>query len=247
MLEKYLQEIGLSEKEAQTYLALLQVDNESIQDLSKRTGINRTTVYPVLETLEKKGLVSEIQIGKKTHYEAAPPERLETFVERQKVVLEERADRLKDIIPQIKSVQREKGERPIVKYFDGRDGAISAYEDFYGFEDPSPKDGFFALNSDLLNEVFSEQEFEKFRKIRKGKNINAFVVYNRKSGPRDFENSSKQIHLSSEYPISCDMAVIDDKVIISTLGENVSSVLLKSKDIAQTFKSIIKYILDSKA
>ncbi len=247
MLEKYLQEIGLSEKEAQIYLALLQVDNESIQDLSKRTSINRTTVYPVLETLEKKGLVSEIQIGKKTHYEAAPPERLETFVERQKVVLEERAGRLKDIIPQIKSVQREKGERPIVKYFDGRDGAISAYEDFYSFEGTSPKEGFFALNSDLLNEVFSEQEFEKFRKIRKGKNINAFVVYNRKDGPKDFENSSKQIHLPSEYPISCDMAVIDDKVIISTLGENVSSVLLKSKDIAQTFKSIIKYILDSKA
>lgn len=60
MLEKYLQEIGLSEKEAQIYLALLQVDNDSIQGLSNRTKINRTTLYPVLESLSKKGLVSEI-------------------------------------------------------------------------------------------------------------------------------------------------------------------------------------------
>ena len=94
MLEKYLQEIGLSEKEAQMYLALLQVDSESIQELAKRTGINRTTVYPVLETLKKKGLVSEIQIGKKTYYSAASPERLETFIERQKVLLEEKSRRI---------------------------------------------------------------------------------------------------------------------------------------------------------
>lgn len=246
MLEKYLQEIGLSEKEAQIYLALLQVDNESIQDLAKRTGINRTTVYPVLETLEKKGLVSEVQIGKKTHYEAAPPERLETFVERQRAVLEEHSQRLKEIVPQIKSLQREQGERPIIKYFDGRDGVISAYEEFYNFETKEEKDGYFILNSDLLSEVFSEQEFEKFRKIRKGKKISAHVIYNRKAGVRDFDHTDKQVHISGDFPITCDIAIVDDKLIISTLGDNVSSVLLRSKDIASTFKSLIKYILDGK-
>ncbi len=246
MLEKYLQEIGLSEKESQVYLALLQVDNESIQDLAKRTGINRTTVYPVLETLEKKGLVSEVQVGKKVNYEAAAPERLETFVERQKVILDERSLRLKEIVPQIKSLQREKGERPIIKYFDGRDGAISAYEEFYNFKASEQKDGYFILNSDLLAEVFSEKEFEKFRKMRSGKKISANVIYNRKDGERDFDTSDKQIHISGDYPITCDIAIVDDKVIISTLGENVSSVLLRSKDIATTFKTLIRYILDTK-
>ncbi len=226
------------------YLALLQVDNESIQDLAKRTGINRTTVYPVLETLEKKGLVSEVQVGKKTHYEAAAPERLETFVERQKMILEERSQRLKEIVPQIKSLQREQGERPVIKYFDGRDGAISAYEEFYNFETQEEKDGYFVLNADLLSEVFSEHEFEKFRKIRKGKKISAHVVYNRKEGIKEFDNTDKQVHISSDFPITCDIAVVDDKLIISTLGDNVSSVLLRSKDIASTFKSLIKYILD---
>lgn len=72
-----------------------------------------------------------MQVGKTIHYQAAPPERLETYIERQKVVLDEHASRLKDIIPQIKSIQREGGERPIVKYFEGREGAISAYEEFY--------------------------------------------------------------------------------------------------------------------
>ncbi len=118
MFEKYLEEIGLSDKEASVYVALLQVDHDSVLDLSKRTGINRTTIYPVLETLAKKGLVSEMQIDKKVHYKAEPPERLESFVERRKLNFEEQSKRLKDIVPQLKSIQRESGERPVVKCAD---------------------------------------------------------------------------------------------------------------------------------
>ena len=65
MLEKYLQDIGLNEKESKVYLALLAVDNSSVLDLSKKTELNRSTTYVVLETLAKKGLVSETTVGKK--------------------------------------------------------------------------------------------------------------------------------------------------------------------------------------
>lgn len=130
MLEKYLQEIGLSDKEAAVYLALLATDNSSVIELANKTKIKRPTVYVILENLSKKGLVSETTVSKKTHYQAEPPERLETFTERQKITLDERAKRLKDIIPQIKSVQRESGERPVVRFFEGREGTISTNEDF---------------------------------------------------------------------------------------------------------------------
>ncbi len=245
MLEKYLEEIGLSDKEAAVYLALLQVENSAITDLAKKTKINRTTVYPVLQSLEKKGLTSEVQVGKTIHYQAAPPERLETYIERQKVVLDEHASRLKDIIPQIKSIQREEGERPVVKMFEGRDGAISAYEEFYSFDSSEEKKGYFIINTDLLEEVFTEKEREKFRGLRKGRKVDAHVIYSRKGGERDFEVTPQKKRIPSEYLINCDIAIVDDKVIISTLGDNVSSILLKSKDIALTFKNIISYILKS--
>lgn len=246
MLEKYLQELGLSEKEAQIYLALLQVDNESIQDLAKRTEINRTTVYPVLETLEKKGLVSEVQIGKKTHYEAAAPERLETFVERQRAVLEERSQRLKDIIPQIKSIQREEGERPVIKYFEGRDGLISAYEEFYGGLDTSKREGYFIYNRDLINETFTHNEQEKFAKIRLGKEVFPVTVYTYNSDFA-FKTKGERVKVDqSKYPILADITIIDDKIMACTLNEKVSSVLIHSKDLAITIGSLVKYINDSK-
>ncbi len=245
MLEKYLEEIGLSEKESQIYLALLAVDSESIQDLAKRTGINRTTVYPVLETLEKKGLVSEVQKGKKVEYVAAPPERLETFVERQKVVLEERAERLKDIIPQIKSIQRESGEKPIVKYFEGREGAIAAHEEFYEMHDSKAREGYFIYNQDLMMQTFTLSEREKFRKIRVGKLVSPISVYSNNEGDIAFSTQGKRKRISEDkYPISSDIVIIEDRILIGTLGDRISSILIKSKDLATTLASLVKYIND---
>lgn len=247
MLEKYLQELGLSEKEAQIYLALLQVDNENIQDLSKRTGINRTTVYPVLETLEKKGLVSEVQIGKKTHYEAAAPERLETFVERQKIILEERSERLKEIIPEIKSIQREKGERPVIKLFEGREGAITAYEEFFNIKAVEHKEGYFLFNQNTLQDVFTERERQKFRDIRLGKEVYPNTIYNNSEGEGVFKTEGNRYRLDGKrYPIKIDMTVIGDSLILTTLGKEVFSLVIKSSDIADTFVSLFKYIHDTK-
>lgn len=247
MLEKYLEEIGLSDKEATVYLALLQVENSPVSDIAKKTKINRTTVYPVLQSLEKKGLASEVQVGKTIHFQAAPPERLETYVERQKVVLEEHAARLKDIIPQIKSIQREEGERPIVKMFEGRDGAISAYEEFYQLHDKGTKDGYFIFNRDLLDAEYTEKEKEKFAKIRIGKGVTPTSVYTRKAGDFPFISEGRRVRIDSEkYPLLCDITIIEDRLIISTLGSSAISILIKSTDIAKTLASLVSYINDNR-
>ncbi len=88
MLEKFLQDVGLNEKEAKVYLYLVAVDHASVLDIAKKTLIKRPTVYTTLQSLAKKGLASETTVGKKTHYQAEPPERLETYVERRKLELD---------------------------------------------------------------------------------------------------------------------------------------------------------------
>ncbi len=241
MFEQYLQEIGLSEKEARIYLALVQVDRNTVQELATRTKINRTTVYPVLESLQKKGLVSEIQEGKKVEFMAEPPERLETFAERQRVVFEEHAARLKDIIPQIKSIEREQGERPVVKYFEGRDGAVAAYEEFYdSVANSEEENGYFVYNRDLVEKVYTEKEMQRFRDIRVGKNFRPVTVYNYASGEFSFQTPGTRTRIDNvKYPITCDITIAKDRIVITTLGDRVSAFLLISKDIADTLKSLI--------
>jgi sugar-specific transcriptional regulator TrmB len=245
MLEKYLQDLGLNEKEAIIYIALLQVDTASVVSLAKKTSINRSTTYTVLDSLAKKGLVSEIQIGKKTHYQAEKPERLETYVEKRKIILEEQSKRLKDIIPMLKTVTRESGERPVVKYFEGRDGIVSSTEEFFAGEEKNDLAYFFYPN-DLMDEALTEAEKKYFHTIRNDKNIKAKVLYTRKGGDLASDAMGERLRIDEKaYPITCDIAIYKDKVRMNTMGKSFSGIFIRSKDIADTLRSIFNLAYDN--
>ena len=245
MFQKYLEDIGLSDKEVSVYLALLAVLNASVLDLAKKTKIKRPTVYVVLDSLLKKGLVSETTIGKKTYYYAEPPERLETFIEKQKLALEESHKTLKDIIPQIKSISRDTGERPVVKYFEGKEGIISAIEDF--LSDTDVKDGTTHLlyPKDLLEEVFTEADRKKYREMRIGKNIKSKVLYTSEKSERPSDDTGERIKIDgSKYPITCDISIYKDRVRINILGKKLSGIFIRSQDLADTLRSLFNLAFD---
>lgn len=246
-LSKYLEEIGLSEKEAKVYLALLQFDTANIQQITEKSKINRTTVYPILESLTKKGLVHESITDKKTAYEAVPPEHLETFIEQQKLVLQEKLERLKEVIPQIKSIQREKGERPIIKFYEGHEGVFSAYEEFYRMHTSESKQGYFIFNRDLVQKKFSDKDLNRMRDIRINSKVEANTVYTAKNAGDTFSRAGNRLKLDfDKFPILTDISIIEDRIIVTTLSDKTSSFLIKSKDLAETLKSLITYILERK-
>lgn len=242
MFEKFLEELGLSDKESKVYLALLEVENDSVIDLSNKTGINRTTIYPVLESLSKKGLISEVKLDKKVRYAAESPERLETYVERRKIQLEEQEKRLKDIIPQLKSTQRESGERPLIKTYEGEAGAFNTAEEL--FSRKSDEDLFFSVYSkDLLDEIFPEPVRKKYRNQRLNRKLKSVVVANDTKGILiNDDNGERLVIDNKKYPIKCDIGVFGDTVRVTTLGKSVNSILITSSDVADTIKSLIKYI-----
>ena len=247
MLEKYLQDIGLTDKESLVYLSLLAVEHASVLDLANKTKIKRPTVYVVLESLSKKGLVSETTVGKKTHYHAEPPERLETFVERQKIALEESQKVLKDIIPQIKSVARDSGERPVVKYFEGREGIISANDElFAGIEQGGEKVTYLIYPKDLVEDIFTDKEREKYRSMRISQDIKSKSIYSSEKGDKPSDSTGDRIKIDGKrYPITCDISIYKDRVRISILEEKLSGIFIRSKDFAETLKSVFKLAFDN--
>ncbi len=246
MLEKYLQDIGLSDKEATIYLALLSVEYASVLDLSKKTKIKRPTVYVILESLAKKGLVGETTIGKKTNYQAEPPERLETFVERRKLQLEESEKVLKDVIPRIKSFSRDAGEKPIIKYFEGKEGIVSTAEEFFASETDNNDLVYLLYPRDLLDETFPQKEREKYRKSRLDRKIKSKVLYTYTKGVIASDEMGERIKVDEKrYPVTCDIGIYKDRVRISVLGKKLSGIFIKSKDVADTLQSLFRMAFES--
>lgn len=247
MLEKYLQDIGLNDKEATVYLSLLSVEHASVLDLAKKTKIKRPTVYIVLESLSQKGLVSETTVGKKTHYQAEPPERLETFVEKQKLVLEESQKTLKDVIPQLKSMERSTGERPLVKYYDGKEGIISVVQSIFRTDSGDGDEPIYLIYPrDLLDKYFPEQERKQYKQERLNRKVKSKVLYTFEKGEIPSDEMGERIKIDgSKYPITCDIAIYKDKVRISLLNKQFSSIFIQSKDVAETIRSLFRLIFDN--
>ncbi len=245
MLKDFLIEIGLSEKEAQVYLALLEVDSDSVSDIAKKTKINRTTVYPVLESLEEKKLVKEVSVKGKTEYMAESPERLETYVEKRKAEFNELENKTHKMIPQFKGIMRGEGERPIVEFQEGRESMIRASKGFFTSED---KDGvsYMIYSRDKVEETFNEKERKTASKERVAKNIETKVIYNYKKG--DISGSlGNRIRVSEEeYPIGSQITVYKDRIRIYTYGDSPSILNIKSKDIAQTLVTLFKMAMANK-
>src|SRR3989344_690361 len=69
-LAKTLEQIGLSPKEAQVYLALLSLESCTAYEIAQHCEVKRPTVYVILEDLRQKGLVLKIPHAKKALFAA---------------------------------------------------------------------------------------------------------------------------------------------------------------------------------
>ena len=244
MLEKFLQDIGLSDKEAKVYLALLGVDDYSVMELSEKTGIKRTTVYPVLEKLMADKLVDEVKIENKVRYRAEPPERLFTFIQEQKLKLDEKSKLMQDVVPQLRSLGRESGERPIVKYYEGRKGVLDSVKEYFETPDVGGT-AYFMYPQDLIEEYFSKEELSAIKKIREAKDINAKTIYTYTKGDRPSDEKAVRFRVDDKrFPIKADVGIYKDRIRIHTLGKSLSGIFIRSQDFADTLRTLFELALE---
>lgn len=65
-----LEDIGLTEKEAAVYLALLSLETATAYQIAQACDVKKPTVYVILEDLRKKGLVLKVPYAKKALFAA---------------------------------------------------------------------------------------------------------------------------------------------------------------------------------
>lgn len=84
LLEK-LETLGLSEKEARVYLALLPRQDTGTSNLIRATGLHGQFVYAALDRLEELGLAKHVVQNGRKKFSAGSPERILALVEEKKL------------------------------------------------------------------------------------------------------------------------------------------------------------------
>lgn len=128
MLSNNLQDLGLSDKEAKLYLAVLELGEANIQQIAQKSGIKRTTVYDVINSLKEKRLLTEITKGKKAFFSAEDPRKIESQ-------LDEKKETLKKILPELLSITNLLDKKPTIKFYEGNEGIKEVYRDTLNYPD----------------------------------------------------------------------------------------------------------------
>src|SRR3989344_1434054 len=117
-----LVEIGFSNAEARVYLILLELGRAQAGIISKKTQINRTTTYDLLERLLKKGLITyTIQASRKIFMPVNPKQLVDNLKEQEKLAAE--------ILPGLNALYKISKEKEEFNIYHGRKGIKSILQD----------------------------------------------------------------------------------------------------------------------
>lgn len=237
-LELELKKLGLSDKEAKVYLALLEIGEGPVQEIAQKAGVNRATTYVILDSLMKQGMVSTVEKGKKTYYAAESPRALLRLFRLQEKEIQEKEAEFKRVLPELEGIHNLSGEKPRVRYFEGKEGLRAMQEDFL-------KSGVSELlavfSSDDFRNIFTEEERKRYTDRREALGISVRSIYTRSDGPVPNPPPGKRIFVPKEkFPFSSDITIYGNRIAMATLRGKLIGVIIDSEEIAGTLRLVFE-------
>lgn len=146
-----LQNLGLTEKEARVYVALLESGQTSAYSVAQKAGLKKPTTYVILGELMQKGLVLKVPRTRKQLFVAKPPD--EFFA-----LAEERFRMARGVLPQLMAIVKGQPKTRML-YYEGLAGMREAL--WYHLSEMKGQElvGFYASAKDSPQE-FNELVYE---------------------------------------------------------------------------------------
>lgn len=238
-----LKNIGLADKEAKVYMAMLELGPASVLEISAKAGINRPTAYVQIESLKKMGLVSAQTKGKKQLFMAESPEQLDVMVRREVAMARSRQEQLEEVLPELKTLFNLADEKPQVRFFEGKQGLERMQQDFLTCKQ---KELMGIYNLDDAWAVFPGRN-ESYTKQRLQKKIRTKAIYTTKEGaimPARDEKMLREAKFVSldKLPFTSDITIYDNKVSLAALRGKLVGVIIESTEIANSVRALFSLV-----
>lgn len=233
-----LQNIGLNEKEAKVYTALLSLGESTAYIVADRAGLKKPTTYVILEQLIKKGAARLIPRAKKARYIAISPEEL-------LAVSEERLQVTKKILPELLALAEGKTAKSKTLFFDTLPAVKKAFLNQARTMAGKEMIGFYAHAEEASKELmqfFDEYNDELLRRkvTLRGIAPNHPNLKNFRDTDAEYGRTMKIVPFE-EYsaPISLD---IGEKHVMFFEFKTMQATLIESERIANTMRQIFEML-----
>lgn len=237
-----LSPFGLDENQSKTYLALLETGPASILDISKKSGVNRSMLYEIMDSLIAVGLAYESVRGKKVRFVAREPEVLQSLIA-------QKLEKFKKLLPDLKILAVARSTKPAIALHEGLAGIKQAYlgavhskeKKLYAFVGVES-----LLSKTRILETFWDEEFKNERKKR---NVFGQLLVPDNGAGKKFQAKDNQNFRESRlvnadlYNFPAEILMYDDTVaFISYTQHEECAAEIKSPAIAETLKMVWQFM-----
>ncbi len=232
-ISEQLSQFGLNYNQAETYIALLELGQSTVIEISRKTGIKRTTVYEVLAELEKKRLIAQTKKGKKRLFIAEEPENLEK-------IIEEKQKKLEILMPALKSLVNTSGEKPVIRYYEGINGIKDVYRDTLKY-----RGDLYAFVTENIIKKLGQEFADEYRDKRKkaqiavraiGPDTEELIEY-KKGDLRDIKET--RLVSKEDFPFTIEMNIYENKVAFMSFSEQLG-LIIESTEISKNMTFLFK-------
>ena len=241
-MQKELEQLGLSEKEAKVYLASLELGPATADQLAKQAKIVRPTTYLQIKALMGTGLMSTYEEGKKTYFAPESPELLRRLIFRQRDEVSQKEISLQVLLPSLLEHFGTAGERPLVRFFPGKEGILAAREEMLSSRE---KKTYILISPEKLSRLYGQEYLDEYSTRREKLNIHSQGIYTYKE---NFDVSilnsltERKVFPANLINLTTDICIFDDKVIILSLEGALFGIVVQSKQISESMQAIFTYL-----
>ena len=247
-LQSALKNLGLNEKEAKVYLALLQLGTTTAYSVADRSGLKKPTTYVILGQLVEKGFAKNIPRAKKQLFAPESPEDILS-------VAEEKFLHTKSALPELMALRKGDKEKTNVSYFEKLEGIKQAHDFLIKTMKQKPEEkreyvGFYAHAEDAGPEVvkwfdYVNNEHKKHRIRRKAITVHHPIIINKYLFPEYCEQYFVKVKAldPEKYFSNMEIAVFDRYVLMYS-QKYLQAVLIENPDAAVVFLQIFEMVWD---
>lgn len=232
-----LKNIGLNEKEAQVYIALLQHPEATAYLVARHSGLKRPTTYVVLEDLIDKGIAIKIPRAKITQYSAISPEDLFS-------IASGRFHNAQNALPELKALSQGKNFKVRASYYEGVEGLDELYKKILK-ESPTEIVSFAGHGRGSSQDLL--KSWDKFNEARiKDKISMRIITPNDPTNAKYLKDQEKYLLTAkalstNEYDSAVSIEVYKNFVEIIS-NRHLQGILIENQDVASAVKQIFEML-----
>lgn len=244
-IKTVLIDIGLSQNEAAILISLFRNNSMKVSDLAYESALNRTTIYGVLKTLSKRGLVSSFTRYGIVEYKAIDPSLLLNYIDRQKEELNNKKKKIENLLPEIKKLHTLNNVLPAVNFFEGIEGVKQAYEDT--LKNNQEKKTYVFSGPDAVFKELGKEYVNYYVNKRKELNITCYQIAGTTNTSKAVQNLDKKSLritklIPKEFAFDTEIIAYDNRVAFISLSHNkLVAMIITDEAISNTIKKLFSF------